>query len=111
MLLLEWSDYRVRFKIKEKENWISYDMDLTEFTDYVMEIQFSDDSIQEIKWTIVWTTIAFDIFWEYTENKEWSFKADIWWLKELKKVRFNEKTIKWKILDSVTVPEWITDAE
>lgn len=111
MQLLEWSDYRIRFKIKEIEDWISYDMDLTDFTDYVMELQFADDSILEIKWSIVSNTIAFDIYWEYTENKEWSFKADIWGIKWLKKVRFNPKTIKWKILDSVIVPEWIIDAE
>lgn len=111
MLLLEWSDTRVRYKLKEKENWISYDLDLSDYDEYQLIIRFADDRLIEIKWEIVWETVAFDIFWEFTKWHDWSFVADIWWIKWLKKVRFNPKTIKWKVLNSIKVPEWITDAE
>lgn len=110
--LLEWSDTRLRFKdIKEIENWVSYSYDLSELDDYLLVIQFDDDRILEVKGTIEWETIVFDIFWEQTENHEWNFKADLWWLKGVKKIRFNSLTIKWKILHSVTVPTWLTDAD
>lgn len=105
MQLLEWSDTRVRFKIKEIENNITYDFDLTYFTWYKLEIRFSDDSLREINWVIDNGTLYFDIFWEFTKWKEWSLKADIWWVKDLKKVRFNQKTIKWKVLSSVEIPK------
>ena len=105
MQILEWSDTRIRFKIKEIENNITYDFDLSTFTDYKLEIRFSDDSLYEVEWVVDNGTLYFDIYWEYTEWKSGSIKADIWGTKNLKKVRFNPTTIKWKILPSVTVPE------
>ena len=39
-----------------------------------------------------------------------SLTADIWGIKGQKKVRFNQKTIKWKVLPSVKVPKWATNA-
>ena len=104
MQLLEWSDTRVRFKIKEIENNISSDLDLTDYTDYKLEIQFADDSLLEINGVVDDDTVYFDIFWEYTDWKEWSLTADIWGIKGVKKVRFNPTTIKWKVLNSVYVP-------
>lgn len=104
MQILEWSDTRVRFKIREIEDNITYDFDLTEFTGYKLEIRFSDDSLYEVNWVVDNGTLYFDIFWEYTEWKTGSLKADIWGVKNLKKVRFNPYTIKGKILPSVTVP-------
>ena len=105
MQILEWSDTRVRFRIREIENNITYDFDLTEFTGYKLEIRFSDDSLIEINWVVDSWTLYFDIFWEYTEWKAGAMKADIWGVKELKKVRFNPTTIKWKVLPSVYVPK------
>lgn len=105
MQILEWSDTRVRFKIKEIENNITYDFDLTEFTWYKLEIRFSDDSLLEIDGVVDDWTIYFDIFSEYTDWKEWAFAADIWGVKWVKKVRFNPSTIKGKVLDSVYIPQ------
>lgn len=105
MQILEWSDTRVRFKIREVENNINYDLDLTEYTDYKLEIQFADDSLREIDWVVEDWTVYFDIFWEYTEWKEWSLTADIWGINGVKKVRFNPTTIKGKVLNSVYVPD------
>ncbi len=105
MQLLEWSDTRVRFKIKEIENNISSDLDLTDYTDYKLEIQFADDSLLEINWVVDMNTVYFDIFGEYTDWKEWNLTADIRGLNGVKKVRFNPATIKWKVLNSVVVPD------
>ena len=104
MQLLEWSDTRVRFKIREIENNITYDFDLTEFTWYKLEIKFADDSLLEIDGVVDNGTVYFDIFGEYTEWKEGNLTADIWGINGVKKVRFNPSTIKWKVLDSVYVP-------
>lgn len=104
MQLLEWSDTRVRFKIKEIENNISSDLDLTDYTDYKLEIQFADDSLLEINGVVDDDTVYFDIFWEYTDWKEWALTADIWGINGVKKVRFNPTTIKGKVLNSVYVP-------
>lgn len=105
MQILEWSDTRVRFKIREIENNITYDFDLTEFTWYKLEIRFSDDSVKEFNWVVDSWTLYFDIFWEDTEWKSGAIKADIRGLKWVKKVRFNPITIKWKVLSSVYVPK------
>lgn len=105
MQLLEWSDTRVRFKIREVENNINYDLDLTEYTDYKLEIRFADDSLIEVNGVVDDWTVYFDIFWEYTDKKEWSLTADIWGIKWAKRVRFNPTTIKGKVLNSVYVPD------
>jgi len=104
MQILEWSDTRVRFKIEEIENNIHYDLDLTEYTWYKLEIRFSDDSLLEVDWVVDSWTVYFDIFWEYTDWKEWSLTADIWGVNGVKKVRFNPTTIKGKVLNSVAIP-------
>lgn len=105
MQILEWSDTRVRFKIREIENSINYDLDLTEYTDYKLEIKFADDSLLEVNWVVDSGTVYFDIFWEYTDWKEWSLTADIRGINWVKKVRFNPTTIKGKVLNSVVVPD------
>lgn len=111
MQLLEWSDTRVRFKIREIEDNINYDLDLDDYTDYLLEIKFADDSILEIEWVVddETDTVYFDVFSEYTEWKAWSISADIWWKKWVKRVRFNPSTIKWKVLSSVYVPNVMQD--
>lgn len=107
MLLLEWSDTRVRFKIREIENNITYDLDYTDYTKYLLEIKFADDDILEVEWTVdnETQTVYFDIFGERTDGKEWSLTADIWGTKWVKKVRFNPTTIKGKVLNSVKIPD------
>lgn len=112
MLLLEWSDTRVRFKVREVEDNLTSDLDLWEFTEYRLEIQFSDDTIKEFIGAIdtAMNEIVFDIFWEDTANKEWSFKYDVWGIKWAKKVRFNSDTKKWKILNSVTIPNVLQES-
>lgn len=106
MQLLEWSDTRVKFKIREIENNINYDLDLDDYDEYKLEIKFADDSLIEIDWVVDTTDdlVYFDIFSEYTEWKAGSITADIWGVKWVKRVRFNPTTIKWKILSSVYVP-------
>jgi len=112
MLLLEWSDTRVRFKVREVEDNLTSDLDLWEFTEYRLEIQFSDDTIKEFIGAIdtAMNEIVFDIFGEDTANKEWSFKYDVWGIKWAKKVRFNSDTKKWKILNSVTIPNVLQES-
>ena len=112
MQILEWSDTRVRFKIREIENWITYDLDLTDYTKYLLEIKFADESLLEVEWVVdnETETVYFDIFWEYTDWKEWSISADIWGTKGVKKVRFNPSTIKWKVLSSVYIPYVMQDS-
>ncbi len=112
MLLLEWSDTRVRFKVREVEDNLTSDLDLWEFTEYRLEIQFSDDTIKEFIGAVdtAMDEIVFDIFWEDTANKEWSFKYDVWGIKWAKKVRFNSETKKWKILNSVTIPNVLQES-
>ena len=111
MQILEWSDTRVRFKINEIEDNISSVLDYDDFTDYRLEIKFADDTLLEIKGTVDDTTnpntVYFDIFSEYTDAKEWTFTADIWGTKNEKKVRFNPTTIKWKVLNSVKIPDGV----
>lgn len=111
MQLLEWSDTRVRFKIREVENNVNYDLNLDDYSGYKLEIQFADDSLREIDWVVddLTDSVYFDIFWEYTMGKEWSLKADLWGVKGMKKVRFNPTTIKWKVLNSVFVPHVMQD--
>ena len=104
MQLLEGSDTRVRFKIKEIENSVVSDLDLTDYTDYKLEIKFADESLLEINWVVDSDTVYFDIFGEYTDWKEGALTADLWWINGVKKVRFNPTTIKWKVLNSVVVP-------
>lgn len=117
MQILEWSDTRVRFKIREIENGINYDLDLDDYDEYKLEIKFSDDSLLEVNWAVDTTnnTVYFDIFSEYTEWKAGSLTADIRWQKAVKRVRFNPTTIKGKVLSSVYVPnvlqnDWGDDA-
>lgn len=111
MQILEWSDTRVSFKIREIENNVSYDLDLDDYDTYKLEIRFADDSLLEINWVVSDTDdlVYFDIFWEYTDWKEWAFSADLRGLKGVKKVRFNPTTIKWKVLDSVYIPDVVQD--
>lgn len=105
--LLEWSDTRLWFKIREIEDNIPSTLDYDEFDDYLLIFKFSDDSILEVKWEVddVNNRVNFDIFSENTADKEWSFTADMWGIKWAKKVRFNTLTIKWKVLNSVSIPD------
>lgn len=105
--LKEWSDTRLWFKIKEIEDNVPSTLDYDEFDDYLLIFKFSDDSILEVKWEVddVNNRVNFDIFSENTDGKEWSFTADMWWIKWAKKVRFNTLTIKWKVLNSVSIPD------
>lgn len=107
MQILEWSDTRVRFKIKEIQNNVVSDLDLDDYTKYLLEIRFSDDSLLEIEWVVDddTDTVYFDIYWERTDWKEWSLTADIRGTNWVKKVRFNPTTIKGKVLNSVKVPD------
>jgi len=107
MQILEWSDTRVRFKIKEIENNVTTDLDLDDYTKYLLEIRFADDSLLEVNWVVDddTDTVYFDIFSEYTDWKEWAFTADLWWTNWAKRVRFNPITIKWKVLNSVYIPD------
>lgn len=112
MQILEWSDTRVSFKIREIINKVSTDLDLDTFDKYKLEIKFADDSLIEIDWEIDPNEdkVNFDIFSEFTNGKEWAFTADVWGVTGVKRVRFNPTTIKWKILNSVYVPDVVQDS-
>ena len=52
MQLLEWSDTRIRFKINEIVDNVPSTLDYDDFTDYLLEIRFDDDSFLEVKGTV-----------------------------------------------------------
>jgi hypothetical protein len=117
MELLEWSDSLVRFRILEKENWVFNNIDFDDYPLIELIIKFSDDKIVHFVWeidnTTTYSVMKFNIFSEQTKWKVWSFTADIWWINGQKRIRFNKRTLKWKVLPSVKVPKWIatTSAE
>ena len=116
MLLLEWSDTLVRFKVLERQNWVLNNIDFDDYDTIQLIIKFADERVLYVVWEpeeiVTYSIVGFSIYSEQTKWKAWNFVADIWGIKNWsKKLRFNKKTIKWKVLPSVKVPKWVTNAE
>ena len=108
MKILEWSDTLLTFKITQTELNTTTDVDLTEYDKVVLTISMWW-IVSDIEWDINLedtSKITFDLVSEQTKWRCWSIQADIWWLKDAKKLRFNQNTIQWTILHSIKVPEW-----
>lgn len=109
MRIREWSDTQLKFHITERtSNWEINEVDLTEYDKILLEIRYVTGKV-EYEWKIdeEWNSyVIFDIFSEATEWKAGRMKADVWWVKGVKKHRFNRMTIDWEVLPSVKVPEW-----
>ena len=104
MYLLEWRDSQLRFRIKEIEGNLKTDLNLDEYDKFLGVIKFSDDRVLEINAEKEELSIVFNIYGEQTKGRSWSLSMDIWWIKWVKKIRFNPKTIKGKILSSIKMP-------
>ena len=116
MLLLEWSDALVRFKIQERESGVLNNIDFDDYDVIELIIKFADERILYVVWEpeeiVTYSIVDFSIYSEQTKGKAWNFVADIWGIKNWsKKLRFNKKTIKWKVLPSVKVPKWAMNVE
>lgn len=108
MKILEWSDTQLIFKITETENWTTTPVDLTEYDKVVLSISLWW-TIIDIEGEVDWqdtSKVTFDLFSEQTKNRCGGVQADIRWLKDEKKLRFNQNTIEWTILHSIKVPQW-----
>ena len=110
MFIPEWSDTQFRFHITEHSScWEESEVDLSNYDKLILTIKYSDWSIVDYLWEVDETKnsiVVFDILSEATVWRVWEIKADVWWLKDNQKHRFNEETIKWKVLNSLKVPEW-----
>ena len=111
MKIREWSDTQLKFHITERTSeWETNEVDLTEYDKILLEIRYVTGRV-EYEWEIDSeeesdSYVIFDIFSEATEWKAGMIKADVWWVKDAKKHRFNRMTIEWEVLPSVKVPEW-----
>lgn len=114
MLLLEGSDALLRFRVRERINGVLENIDFDDYDVIQLIIKFANDKILYVQWEpeteAVDSIVDFSIFSEQTTNRVGSLTADIWGIKGQKKVRFNQKTIKWKVLPSIKVPKWATNA-
>lgn len=111
MQILEWSDIQLTFKITETEWNTTTDVDLTDYDKVILTIALWG-VVLDIEWEVDWedsSKVVFDLLSEQTKNRCWWVQADIRWLKNAKKLRFNLETIQWTILHSIKVPEWTTD--
>lgn len=105
MILLEGSDTQIKFKIQEIEGSVKSDLNLTQYDKFLWVLAFVDESQLELVGKVENGVVVFDIFGENTLWKAGTLKMDIRGLKEMKKVRFNAKTIKGKILSSIKMPD------
>lgn len=116
MQLLEGSDALLRFKVLVKEDWVLNNIDFDDYDLIELIIKFADDRYLTVIWQpeeiVTFSIVDFSIFSEQTKWKVGNLTADIWWIKWQKRIRFNKKTIKWKVLPSVKVPkQWAMNVE
>lgn len=108
MKLLEGSDALLRFKIKQIQDWVVNRINFADYDAIQLVVKFADGRIVFFLWVpednLTYSICDFSIFSEFTKGKVGSCTADIRWIKGVKRVRFNSKTIKWKVLPSVKVP-------
>lgn len=113
MILLEWSDTQLKFKITETEDWTTTDVDLSDYDKIILTMKYKD-GIVDYEWEIVEETVGqttkkyvvFEFLSESTAWRRWAISCDIWWVNWDWKIRFNDETIKWQILPSIKIPEW-----
>lgn len=115
MLLLEWSDTLLRFRVREVEDGVLQNIDFDDYDAIELIIRFADDKVLYVVWEpeleAEYSIVDFSLYSENTIKKVWNLTADIWWIKWNKRVRFNSKTLKWKVLPSVKVPKWVANVE
>lgn len=108
----EWSDTELVFHVTEKTScWDENDVDLTEYNSVVLKIKYSDWEIVEYPWDIDSTNkflVTFTVLWESSTGRSGEFKAEVWWVKDAQKHRFNKLTIIWDVLASIDIPSWAT---
>ena len=110
MKILEWSDTQLMFHITQTEEWLTTDVDLTQYSKVILTIQYIN-WIVEIEWIVgqeQWehAYVTFDILSESTKWKAWKVSCDIRGIKDAKRIRFNQNTIQGEVLSSIQVPEW-----
>jgi hypothetical protein len=106
MLLLEGSDTQLKFHITQTEDWNTTDVDLSEYEKIILTIKYNT-WIVEYEWVVdseQTSYVIFDILSDDTNWKKWNITCDIWWISWWQKNRFNDETIKWKVLPSIKVP-------
>ena len=113
MILLEWSDTQLKFKITETEDWTTTDVDLSQYDKIILTMKYKNgivdyewDVVSETVWQTTKTYVVFELLSESTAWRRWAISCDIWWVAWDSKIRFNEETIKWQILPSIKIPEW-----
>ncbi len=109
--IYEWSDTELEFYITEKVDWEEKPVDLTEYDKVQLTIKYCDDSIREIEWEVDWedmSCVLFTLLSENTIGKSWMVFAEIWWIKDSKKVRLSNVFVG-EILYSIKIPEWIVE--
>lgn len=104
MYVLEGSDTQIKFRIREVEWEKKSELNISEYEQILWIIEFNEEKKVELIWKIEENIVTFELFWEVTKGQSGNMKMDIWGMKGLKKVRFNAKTIKGKVLDSIKVP-------
>lgn len=107
MYLLEWSDTQIKFKIREVQGERKSDLNLNDYERILGIIEFNEEKKIEVIWRIEDWVVIFDLFGENTKGNAGNLKMDIRGVKGLKKIRFNAKTIKGKVLDSIKVPNGV----
>ena len=113
MKILEGSDTQLLFHITQTEDWLTTDVDLTQYQKVLLEMKYVTGII-EIEW-VVWqgewehAYVTFDILSESTKGKVWKVSCDVWGVKNTSRIRFNSNTIQGEVLSSIKVPEWIAE--
>lgn len=113
MKILEGSDTQLMFHITQTEEWLTTDVDLTQYTKVILTIRYIT-WIVEVEWVVgqwEWehAFVTFDILSESTQWKAWKVSCDIWGVKNESRIRFNSNTIQGEVLSSIKVPEWIAE--
>lgn len=109
MNLLEGSDTQLKFHITQTESWTTTNVDLTEYDKVILTVKYIN-WIVEYEWEVDnqnTSYVVFEILSEATKWRRWGISCDIWWISNEQKIRFNDETIKGKVLPSIKIPEWI----
>ena len=113
MKILEGSDTQLLFHITQTEDWLTTDVDLTQYQKVLLEIRYITGVVEILGtvWQGEWehSYVTFDILSEGTQGKVWKVSCDIWGVKNESRIRFNSNTIQGEVLSSIKVPEWNAD--
>ena len=106
--IYEWSDTILDFTLTEKTQEWETPLDLSEFDEVRLILEFANWEILEVDWTLDWediSLVSFELLSESTVERSWKVMAEIWWLHWEDKVRLSE-TFEWLILHSIKIPVW-----